>query len=138
MLFINEYPKFAGIPKVDHGREIGGAGEPLVGAGDVPVPDADPGGIGGQAQAFGRIRSLNEAALQQYLATEEARKAVQIALVAEVANAYLTLLADAKLLPISASEHRAIVKAIASGDPAARRQAGNLSLNGNRITPLDL
>jgi xylose isomerase len=26
----------------------------------------------------------------------------------------------------------------ASGDPAARRQAGNLSLNSNRITPLDL
>ena len=32
-------------------------------------------------------------------------------------------LADAKLLPISASEHRAIVKAIASGDPAAAAKA---------------
>ncbi|WP_234413590.1 phosphonate utilization associated transcriptional regulator [Ideonella sp. A 288] len=32
-------------------------------------------------------------------------------------------LADAKLLPISASEHRAIVKAIASGDPDAAGQA---------------
>lgn len=32
-------------------------------------------------------------------------------------------LADAKLLPISAGEHRAIVKAIASGDPAAAGQA---------------
>ena len=32
-------------------------------------------------------------------------------------------LADAKLLPISASEHRAIVKAIASGDPVLAGQA---------------
>lgn len=32
-------------------------------------------------------------------------------------------LADAKLLPISASEHRAIVKAIASGDPALAGKA---------------
>jgi outer membrane protein, multidrug efflux system len=39
---------------------------------------------------FGRVRSLNEAALSQYLATEEARNAVQISLVAEVAKAYLT------------------------------------------------
>ena len=54
-----------------------------------------------ELDVFGRIRSLNESALQQYLATEEARKAVQIALVAEVANAYLTLLADEKLLKLT-------------------------------------
>lgn len=54
-----------------------------------------------ELDVFGRIRSLNEQALQQYLATDEARKAVQIALVAEVANAYLTLLADAKLLRLT-------------------------------------
>ena len=39
---------------------------------------------------FGRVRSLNEAALAQYLATEEARRAVHISLVAEVAKAYLS------------------------------------------------
>lgn len=38
---------------------------------------------------FGRVRSLNDAALAQYLATEQARQAVQISLVAEVAKAYL-------------------------------------------------
>lgn len=38
---------------------------------------------------FGRVRSLNDAALAQYLATEEARQSVQISLVAEVAKAYL-------------------------------------------------
>lgn len=38
---------------------------------------------------FGRVRSLNNAALAQYLATAEARQAAQISLVAEVAKAYL-------------------------------------------------
>jgi len=39
---------------------------------------------------FGRVRSLNEAALAQYLATEHARQAAQMSLIAEVAKAYLT------------------------------------------------
>jgi len=43
---------------------------------------------------FGRIRSLEEQALQEYLATEEARRSVQITLVSEVARVYLTLAAD--------------------------------------------
>jgi len=43
---------------------------------------------------FGRVRDLSEAALSQYFATAETRKAVQISLIASVANAYLTLLAD--------------------------------------------
>ncbi|WDN87245.1 outer membrane protein, multidrug efflux system [Desulfosarcina sp. BuS5] len=43
---------------------------------------------------FGRIRSLKEQALEEYLATDEARRNVQIALVSEVAMAYLTLAAD--------------------------------------------
>lgn len=43
---------------------------------------------------FGRVKSLSESALQQYLATGEARRAQQIGLVAEVANAWLALAAD--------------------------------------------
>ena len=43
---------------------------------------------------FGRIRSLKEQALQEYLATEQARRSAQITLMAEVARAYLTLAAD--------------------------------------------
>ena len=39
---------------------------------------------------FGRVRSLQDAALSQYLATEEAQRAAHISLVAEVAKAYLT------------------------------------------------
>ena len=43
---------------------------------------------------FGRIRSLKSQALEEYLATEQARSATQIALVAGVANSYLALAAD--------------------------------------------
>lgn len=50
---------------------------------------------------FGRVRSLEDAALESYLATEEARTAAQISLIAEVANAYLTLLGDRKLLALT-------------------------------------
>jgi outer membrane protein, multidrug efflux system len=39
---------------------------------------------------FGRVRSLNNAALAQYLATEEASRSAQISLIAEVARAYLS------------------------------------------------
>lgn len=38
---------------------------------------------------FGRVRSLNEVALTQFLATAEARQSVQISLIASVAQAYL-------------------------------------------------
>ncbi|MFC5458924.1 efflux transporter outer membrane subunit [Massilia niabensis] len=43
---------------------------------------------------FGRVRNLTDAALQQYLAQGEARRSVQLSLIAEIANIYLTLAAD--------------------------------------------
>lgn len=39
---------------------------------------------------FGRVKSLSDAALQDYLATEEAGRAARLSLVAEVVQAYLT------------------------------------------------
>lgn len=50
---------------------------------------------------FGRVRNLSQAALAQYLATEEARKSAQISLISSVANVYLQLLADEELLAIT-------------------------------------
>lgn len=47
---------------------------------------------------FGRVRSLNEAALSQFLATTEARRSAQISLIAEVARAYLAERAFAEQL----------------------------------------
>ena len=56
---------------------------------------------GYELDLFGRVRALSQAALAQYLATEEARKSVQIALVASVANTYVSLLADEELLRVT-------------------------------------
>ena len=50
---------------------------------------------------FGRVRSLSDAALAQYLATDEARKTAQIGLVSAVATTYLGLLADDQLLDVT-------------------------------------
>ena len=52
---------------------------------------------------FGRIRSLKDRALEQYLATEQARRSAQISLVAEVANVYMTYAADRESLKLARS-----------------------------------
>ena len=55
---------------------------------------------------FGRVRNLNEAALQAFFRTAENRRSVQLSLVAEVANAWLTLDADGRLLQLAQDTQR--------------------------------
>lgn len=50
---------------------------------------------------FGRVKNLSEAALQSYLATEQSQRSTQISLLAEVANAWLTLSADQSRLALA-------------------------------------
>jgi multidrug efflux system outer membrane protein len=50
---------------------------------------------------FGRVASLKEQALGQYLATAEAAQTAQISLIATVAQSWLSLLADEELLAVS-------------------------------------
>jgi outer membrane protein, multidrug efflux system len=52
---------------------------------------------------FGRIRSLKDRALEEYLATDEARRSVRILLVFAVANTYLALAADRETLGLAAA-----------------------------------
>jgi multidrug efflux system outer membrane protein len=52
---------------------------------------------------FGRIRSLEQRALEEYFATEEARRSAQLVLISEVADAYLTLAADRENLKLARS-----------------------------------
>lgn len=56
---------------------------------------------------FGRIRSLEKQALEEYLSTDEARRNTQLSLVSEVANAYLTLAADRESLALAQSTYTA-------------------------------
>jgi multidrug efflux system outer membrane protein len=50
---------------------------------------------------FGRVRNLSESSLQRYFAQEETRRSAQLSLIAEVANAYLTLAADQERLRLA-------------------------------------
>ena len=52
---------------------------------------------------FGRIRSLKDRALEQYLATEEARRSAQILIVSGVVTSYLALAADREALKLAES-----------------------------------
>ena len=50
---------------------------------------------------FGRVRNLNETALQEFLRVEDNRRSVQLSLVAELAGAWLGLQADARRLQLA-------------------------------------
>lgn len=56
---------------------------------------------------FGRVKSLSDAALANYLATEEARQAAHISLVAEVAKAYYSERALAEQYALAARSYAA-------------------------------
>jgi multidrug efflux system outer membrane protein len=73
---------------------------------------------------FGRVRSLSRAALETYLATDQARRSTQISLVAEVAADYLTYAADASQLEVSKTT---VASAQANFDLARRRLAGGIA-----------
>ena len=63
--------------------------------------DANLGVASWEIDFFGRIRSLKDQALAEYLATEQARRSAQILLVSSVANAYLALAADRESLTVA-------------------------------------
>jgi outer membrane protein, multidrug efflux system len=63
--------------------------------------DANLGVASWEIDFLGRIRSLKDRALEEYLATEQARRSAQILLVSSVANAYLALAADRENLTLS-------------------------------------
>ncbi|MCE5272874.1 efflux transporter outer membrane subunit [bacterium] len=60
---------------------------------------------------FGRIRSLKNRALQEYMASEQARRSSQTLLVSSVANTYLALAADRENLALAQSTLEAQSKA---------------------------
>lgn len=54
---------------------------------------------------FGRLKSLEKKALQEYMATEYARKSAQIVLVSQIAEAYVTFAADMENLSLAKSTY---------------------------------
>lgn len=96
----------AGYTRQDGGVTGGGATSGsgrAGGTGEIEYYEVDAGVSSYELDLFGRVRSLEQQALYEYLSTYEARRSAQIALIAEVANAYLTLLADRAQLRLSES-----------------------------------
>jgi outer membrane protein, multidrug efflux system len=84
------------------GAATGGSRTPVPGSGTTfRFFDVGVGFTSYELDVFGRIRSLDHAALEQYFNSVETRRSVQLTLVSEVATAYLTVLADQTLLDIT-------------------------------------
>ena len=97
------FPSLDAQAGATYGRSVVAAGVAAAPASAVDLRDyaVSIGVSAYELDLFGRVRSLSKAALEQYLASQEARRAVQISLVAEVAADWLTLDADRALLKIA-------------------------------------
>lgn len=94
------------LPKVDAsaGATIQRVPEGLTSSGHAMTTEQYSLALGVSAyevDLFGRVASLKDQALEQYLATAQARRSVQISLVAQVAVSYLTLGADRERLHLA-------------------------------------
>jgi len=89
----DQFPTISGV--------LGGSRTPNASGGVTSLYSAGLQATAYELDFFGRVSSLKEAALNQYLATEEGRKTAQITLIASVANAYFSVLADDELLDIT-------------------------------------
>lgn len=78
-----------------------GASAPVAGGSTLRFFQAGVGFTAYELDLFGRIRSLNEAALQRYFSSEETRRSSQLTLVGEVASGYLAVLADEAILKVT-------------------------------------
>ncbi|HKC42779.1 MAG TPA: efflux transporter outer membrane subunit [Burkholderiales bacterium] len=91
------------FPQISAGASEDASRAPLASAGRNVTTHVYSVGVAAswELDFFGRLRSLNEQALQQYFASAQAGKATYIALVSQVADQYLTMLAADELLAVT-------------------------------------
>lgn len=85
----------------------------LAGSGRTDLYQAQVGISAWEIDLFGRVRNLSKAAQEQYFASVETRNAAQTALIAEVANTWLTMAADQERLRISRDLEKAFGQTLA-------------------------
>lgn len=88
---------------IGNSRGLGGTTGAVAGGGDptIEIYQANVGVSAFELDLWGRLRNLDKAALEAYFATDEARRAARISLIAEIASAWLTLGADRDQLAIA-------------------------------------
>ena len=90
------------FPQVDAGGTV--AGQPATGTGESGADLEYRAGLAVtsfELDLFGRVRSLSKAELNRYFATEAAGRSTRLALVSDIAIAWLTYGADASILKIA-------------------------------------
>lgn len=88
----------------DNGQSAGGTGTGSNSGnngGHSTSYDLQAGTTAWEIDLFGRLRSLNHAAFDQYLASDAAARATRLTLVSDIANAWLKLGADRSLLLVA-------------------------------------
>lgn len=116
------------IQRADRVPAVGVQGQMTRSGGDAPVTEqfsANLGVVEFELDLFGRVRNLSQAALQQYFAQAANRRSAQLSLVAEVANAWLTLGADNTQLRIAQATLATYEDSLRLTE--ARRQLGGAS-----------
>lgn len=97
---VEKYP--AGVlASSSPGASSGHGGTPVPGGSTIRLFQVGVGFTSYEIDLFGKIRSLDRAALERYFGYEETRRSSQLTLVAEVASAYLAVLADETSLKVT-------------------------------------
>ena len=92
------------ITRADRVPAIGGNATLQRSGGDAGVSESYSASVGMSSfelDLFGRVRSLSDAALQQFFAQQENSRAVQISLIGEITTAWMTLAADQSLTAVA-------------------------------------
>jgi multidrug efflux system outer membrane protein len=79
----------------------GGSSTPVPGGQTIRLYEVGIGFTSYEIDLFGKIRSLKHEALEKYFQTAETQRSSQLTLVAEVASAYLAILADESILKVT-------------------------------------
>jgi multidrug efflux system outer membrane protein len=97
---VEKYPRGV-VGTSSGGGTTGATGTTVPGGTTIRFFEAGVGFTSYELDLFGKIRSLNHAALELYFENAATRRSSQLTLVAEVASAYLAILADETILQVT-------------------------------------
>ncbi|MGH8323474.1 MAG: efflux transporter outer membrane subunit, partial [Steroidobacteraceae bacterium] len=100
---LEKYPGgvIGGSPTGASTATCGAASTAVPGGSAIRFYQAGVGFTSYEIDLFGKIRSMNHAALEQYFGYEETRRSSQLTLIAEVASGYLAVVADETILKVT-------------------------------------
>ena len=98
---VQRFPGGVVATSASTGGLTGGTGTPVPGGNTFRFFEVGVGFTSYELDLFGKVRSLNRAALERYFGSEETQRSSQLTLIAEVATAYVAILADETILKVT-------------------------------------